>query len=216
MPELDRRDDVQVLHLGEDENRFTPDWIVAVAGLLDEAVATGLPLVSVGAGRHYSSGLDLAWLQANPTAYQSYLSDVHHLLARVLTLPLPTIAAVNGHAFAAGAMLAMCHDQRVMRGDRGWWCLPEVDLGLPFTRGMDALLRATLLPDVARVAMTTGHRYPAEEALAARIVDEVAAEDQVLPRALARATAVGARPPDVVARIKDRMHADVVAALHGD
>jgi enoyl-CoA hydratase/carnithine racemase len=81
---------------------------------------------------------------------------------------------------------------------------------------MDALLRSTLLPDVARTAMTTGHRYTAEEALAARIVDTAAPGPDVLPRAVQWATATGAKRVDVLAAIKDRLHADVVASLHGD
>lgn len=213
MPHLTTDAEVQVLHLGDDENRFTHDWMDQVASLLDEAVDAGLPLVTVGDGPQYSSGLDLAWLQANPTEFQTYVSTVNHLFARVLTLPLPTVAAINGHCFAAGAMLAMCHDQRLMRSGHGWWCLPEIDVHLPFHPGMAALLRATLRPDVARRAMTTGHRYPAEEALAASVVDEVVPAEQLLDAATARAAAAGTKPVDVLGRIKQQLHADVVAAL---
>ena len=63
---------------------------------------------------------------------------VHELLARLLEIGVPTVAAIQGHAFAAGAMLALAHDERVMRADRGWSCLPEVDINIPFTPGMSA------------------------------------------------------------------------------
>lgn len=215
-PTLRADDEVQVLVLGDDENRFTNEWLDTVADLLDEAVGNGLPLVTTGDGPQYSSGLDLAWLQANPTEFQPYISTVNHLLAMMLTLPLPTVAAINGHCFAAGAMFALCHDQRVMRTERGWWCLPEIDVQLPFNAGMDALLRATLRPDVARRAMTTGHRYTAEEALAANVVDEVRPVDQVLDAALDRARAVGAEDVDVLGQIKRQLHADAVASLRGE
>ncbi len=69
-----------------------------------------------------------------------------------------TVAAVNGHAFAAGAMLATAHDHVVMREDRGYWCLPEVDLGLPLTAAMYAVVAAHLpAPDAARRG---AHRPP--------------------------------------------------------
>jgi len=217
VPTLDQRDDVAVLHLGDDENRFSPDWIVTVADLLDQVERAATPLVTTAGGKHFSSGLDLPWLQANPTEFQSYLSDVHHLLARVLVLGVPTVAAVQGHAFGAGAMLALAHDQRVMRADRGWFCLPEVDLGLPFTPGMDLLVATTLLPDVARVAMTTGHRFTGPQCLDARIVGSLAEdEDDVRDAALALAEPLTGKPVDVLRQIKQRRFADVVASLHGD
>ena len=50
---------------------------------------------------------------------------VHRLFARVLAFPRITVAAINGHAFAGGGMLALAHDFRVMRSDRGYFCLPE-------------------------------------------------------------------------------------------
>lgn len=38
-----------------------------------------------------------------------------------------------GHAFAAGGILALVHDYRVMRTGRGWFCMPEIKLKLTFT-----------------------------------------------------------------------------------
>jgi enoyl-CoA hydratase/carnithine racemase len=64
-------------------------------------------------------------------------------------------------------MLSLAHDFRVMRADRGFWCLPEADIGIPFTRGMSALIQARLAPQTAHEAMVTGRRYTGEQALAA-------------------------------------------------
>ena len=126
-----RHDTVTVLNLGDDENRFSPDWLDRVDAALDE-IEAGEPtaLVTVANGKFYSNGLDLQWLSANGEKAQWYVDRVHGLFARVLTLPVPTIAAINGHAFGAGAMLALAHDFRVMRTDRGFFCLPEVDIRL--------------------------------------------------------------------------------------
>ncbi len=140
-PTLSDRDGVHVLHLGDGENRFSLDWMTAVESALDEVVAAPAPLVTVAAGKSYSVGLDLELLMANATELPGYVARVQALLARVLTLPVPTAAAVTGHAFGAGAMLAFAHDWRVMRGDRGYLCLPEVDIRIPFTPGMTALLQ---------------------------------------------------------------------------
>ena len=73
-----------------------------------------------------------------------FVERVHALLARVLESGVPTVGALQGHVFAAGAMLALAHDERVMRGDRGFFCLPEVDIRIPFTPGMSAPIAARL------------------------------------------------------------------------
>jgi enoyl-CoA hydratase/carnithine racemase len=62
-------------------------------------------------------------------------------LGRLLCFPVPTIAAINGHAFAGGFMLAFAHDYRIMRTDRGFLCLPEIDLGMGLLPGMNAIIR---------------------------------------------------------------------------
>ena len=82
----------------------------------------------------------------------------YRLFARLLAFPAYTVAALNGHTFAAGAMLALACDDRVMRTDRGYFCLPEADIGLPFTDGMAALILARLDHVAAREAMLTGRR----------------------------------------------------------
>jgi enoyl-CoA hydratase/carnithine racemase len=152
---------VRVLDLGDGENRFQPAWVDAVNELLDQVETVGSPcaLVTCATGKIWSNGLDLDWFAVNPDDAETFLALVHQLFARVLVLPVATVAAITGHAFAAGAMLATAHDFKVMRADRGYWCCPEVDLGLPFTPGMDALLRACLPIRAAHEPMTTGRRY---------------------------------------------------------
>jgi Enoyl-CoA hydratase/isomerase len=133
MPELHRQEEVYVLDLGDDENRFTLDWLTSVSDLLDEVSNQPAPraLVTTARGKFYSNGLDLDWVLAHPNQVGAYVADVQTLLARVLALPMPTVAAVTGHAFGAGAMLATAHDWRVMQADRGYHCFPEVDIRIP-------------------------------------------------------------------------------------
>src|SRR4051812_34389026 len=192
MPSLDRDGDVYLLHLGDDENRFNPDWVDGVSALLDEVAAAPEPraLVTTAGGKIWSNGLDLEWMGANTGEVPAFVPRVHALFAKVLALPVPTVAAIQGHCFAAGAMLAVAHDFRVMRADRGFFCLPEVDIHIPFTPPMAALIQARLSKAAAHEAMTTGRRYGGTEAAAAGIVDGTAAEGEVL------STAAGiGRPP---------------------
>jgi Delta3-Delta2-enoyl-CoA isomerase len=218
MAALDRRGAVFVLTLGDlpdDENRFHPERLAAINAALDEveAVDGAKAVVTTGSGKFYSNGLDLDFMAAHPEASESNLREVHALLARVLAFPAPIVAAVQGHAFAAGAMLALAHDLIVMRGDRGYFCLPEVDLGIPFTAGMNSLIRSRLPIATAHEAMTTARRYGGEDARAAGIVAATAGEGEVVDAAVARAEERAAKAGPVFGAIKARLYAEVIAEL---
>ncbi len=215
MPSLTRHEDVFLLDLGDNENRFNPDWVGAVNLLLDEVEAAPTPraLVTTAQGKIWSNGLDLEWLAANIEQANAFLTQVHELFARMLTLGVPTVAALQGHTFAAGAMLAVAHDQRVMRADRGYFCLPEADINIPFSPGMSALIMARLPIGAAHEAMTTGRRYGGSDALDAGIVHAAVGEDEVLAHAIALAAALAGKDPATLATIKGRMYAEAVAAL---
>ncbi|NKZ08934.1 enoyl-CoA hydratase/isomerase family protein [Actinomadura latina] len=217
MIDLQRDGDVYVLRFDAGENRFSPDFLGAVEGALDTVAKHDGPgaLVSIGTGKFYSNGLDLDWLGANGDKFEEYLRRVHGLFARVLELPMPTVAALNGHAFAGGGMLALCHDAAVMRTDRGYFCLPEVDLGMNFTPGMNALIKERLPRATAHEAMLTGRRYTAEQAREAGIVQRIAPEDEVLPAAVELAAAAAGRKGKTVAKIRTDLYRPVLDALRG-
>jgi Delta3-Delta2-enoyl-CoA isomerase len=215
MPTLERHDDVFVLDLGDGENRFHPDWLAAVNDALDEVERAAGPraLVTAARGKFFSNGLDLEWLGANSDRHQEYVVSVHELLARMLSLPLITVAALQGHAFAAGAMLSLAHDFRVMRADRGFWCLPEADINIPFTPGMSALIQARLAPQVAHEAMTGARRYGGADALAVGIVDLAVGEEDVRGNAVKLAGSHVGKAGATLATIKARLYPHVLDAL---
>jgi enoyl-CoA hydratase/carnithine racemase len=216
MPSLDRDGDVYLLDLGNGENRFNPGWVGAVEELLDEVAAAPEPraLVTVATGKIWSNGLDLEWMGANADQVPEFVSRVHGLFGKVLALPVPTVAAIQGHCFAAGAMLAVAHDFRVMRSDRGFFCLPEVDIHIPFTPPMAALIQARLSKTAAHEAMTTGRRYGGADASAAGIVDAAVGEDRVLAEAVERAAALTGKHGPTLGAIKQGMYADALALLN--
>jgi enoyl-CoA hydratase/carnithine racemase len=211
--QLSYRDKIAVLDLGDGENRFSPAWLDGLEAHLDEVEAHAQGLVTIGAGKFYSNGLDLDFLMTNGDRAEWYVNRVQDLFARILTFPMPTVAAVNGHSFGAGAMLAIAHDYRVMREDRGYYCFPEVDINIPFTPGMAGLIQAKLGPQAAITAMTTGHRFGGPQALAAGLVDGTAAADRILDSAVERLSGLLGKNPDTVRAIKTTMFASVVAAL---
>jgi len=215
--DLDREGHVWVLHLREAENRFNRTSVDAIHAALDTIEASDGPaaMVTTGEGKFFSNGLDLDWLsQATDTG--AFLADVHKMFGRVMGLPLFTVAAVNGHAFAGGAMLATAHDVVVMREDRGYWCLPEVDLGLPLTLAMYATVAAKLPRDTLRDASLRGRRYGAPEAVEAGIAQRAASESDVLPVAVALAAEMAGKDRSVIGAHKQLLYGDAIRVCMGD
>ena len=213
---LEITDDIAVLNLGDDENRFSPEWLTTVNGFLDRIESgEAKALVTTGSGKFYSNGLDLDWLAAHSDQGDWYLGQVHQLLARVLVAPVPTVAAINGHAFGAGSMLGIAHDFRVMRVDRGFFCFPEVDIHIPFSPGMAAIIQAKLTPAAAVEAMTTGRRYGGADAETAGLVNATAPEHGVTTTAIDLVTPLKGKDPGTLQAIKSTMFASVTAALSG-
>ncbi|MFF3573007.1 enoyl-CoA hydratase/isomerase family protein [Nocardia jiangxiensis] len=215
IPTLSRLDGVDVLDLGAGENVINPDWLDAVEAHLDGVAAQTGPraLVTKASGKFWSNGLDLQWLMAHGEQIPAFSARVQALFARILTLDVPTVAAVQGHVFGAAAMLALAHDQRVMREDRGYLCFPEIDIEIPFTEGMCDLITAKLTPAAAHESMTTARRYGGREAVASGLVDAAVAESQVLDEALARARALAPKAGATLGLIKSRLYRHAATTL---
>jgi len=215
MTQLLKDGPVWTLHLDEGENRFSPAFLDFVDASLDEIAQSdeAAVLLTTGADKFFSNGLDLEWVMANPTKLAWYVDRIHAMFAKVLTLPVATVAAVNGHAFGGGAMLAMAHDHRVMRDDRGYFCFPEVDILIPFTEGMAALIQAKVTPQTAVESMTTGRRYGASDAVARGLVDAAAPADDLVRVASELVAPMAGKDRRTLGRIKQVMFADAAATL---
>ncbi len=186
---LDER--VAVVTMKSGENRFNAEFLEAFEGLLDEIEhrtdATAL-LVESAHEKIWSNGLDLEWLKSelvrNPEAASGISERLMRFLRRLLTYPLTTIAAINGHAFAGGAIMACAFDFRFMRTDRGYFCFPGVDLGIVILPGMDALLKKALPTPMALEAQLTGRRYTAQELEARQVVVKACPVNELMSEAL--------------------------------
>jgi enoyl-CoA hydratase/carnithine racemase len=212
--EMTREADVFVLKMTAEENRFNPEMLSAFDSALSEVeAADGTAAVITGEGKFFSNGLDLEWMGANPERIGEVVNGLQSLYGRLLAFPATLVAAINGHAFAGGGMLALACDQRVMREDRGFFCLPEVDINIPFSAGMSALVQSKLTPQIAHEVMLTGRRYGGADAVRVGIVDLCVAEDSVLPEAVGAAEALSKKSRDTVVTIKRTMYSDALELL---
>lgn len=215
-PTLTRDGELFVVNFGDDENRTDHGWVAGMNALLDEVEAAEGPkvLITTGAGKHYSNGLDVDWMAGRESSeIIGYVNSVEKVLGRILTFPAPTVAAVNGHAFGAGAFALIAHDHAVMRDDRGFVCWPEVHLGMGFSAGLLSMVRNLMPVAAGWRAVVTGQRFTATDAVEAGFVDRAVPLERLLPTAgelgLPHAPTAGV----TVGRIKQQLHAEVLAAL---
>jgi enoyl-CoA hydratase/carnithine racemase len=217
VPKLTREGAVFVLRWEDGENRFRDDSLRAWRAALDEVEGAEGPkaLVTTGAGKFYSNGLDLDWaFRERADDFPGYILEVLDVFARVLTLPCVSVAACNGHAFGAGAQLVVAHDFRLMRAERGYFCMPEIDMKAFLHPGMTALLAARLPGQTVHEVIATGRRYGGGDAQAAGIVEEALAEAELLPRALEIAGSLAGKAHPSMKRLKSDLYPHVLAALH--
>ena len=215
-------DHVALVTMNHGENRFTYDSLEAFEGLLEEieqrTKATVL-LVKSAHEKIWSNGIDLEWLLAevgrDPEAGTRFPSLLMQFLRRLLTYPLMTIAAINGHAFAGGAIMACAFDFRFMRSDRGYFCFPEVDIQIPFMPGMDAILKKALPTSLVLEAQLTGKRYPAAELEAHRVVLKACPINDLMNEALAFAKTMN-KSREILKTMKEVTFKNILRVMETD
>lgn len=218
MISLTREGPVFILAMQAGENRFNRGFVDVLNGALDEIEGSSGPtaLVTTGSDKFFSNGLDLDWLMG-PGASEAagFIPDFLKLLGRFLALPVPSAAAINGHAFAGGGMFALTQDIRVMRADRGFFCLPEIDLSMPLAPGMNGLITGKLGIRVATDLLLTGRRIGGEEAVRLGVVDAAVAADQVLSQAIARVEPLAAKDRATYGALKRGLFGAAIDLLAG-
>lgn len=198
MIDLARDGELFVLTMNDGENRWNTSFVRAFAAALDEVeqIDEGpAALVTTSASeKFFSNGLDLDWLAAEGEHRGGdrdvFAGEFMALMARIITFPIPTVAAINGHGFGAGMMVALCHDVRLMRADRGFLCANEMQLGLRIPTPELALFRHKLSGSAFFETVQLARRWTAPDALGAGIVQQTAPLEGLREAALARARAL--------------------------
>ena len=167
----------------ENEGKFNAGSLQAFNDCLDEALAdeSVQALMITGEDKIFAQGLDLEYLtNEQPDAAMAFVHNCMRAVGRLLAFPVPVVSAVNGHAFGLGAMITLASDYAVMRRDRGYFCLPEIDLGMNLIPSMNALVCAKLDGRNLRDVLLTGKRVGGDEAVARGIVDASCAMAELL------------------------------------
>src|SRR5579863_5959867 len=184
---MTREGSVAVLTWNEGENRINLDSLARLNELLDEleAVEGPLSIILTGSGKFFCNGLDLERFGNQRDEFIETLHLLEQTIGRLLVFPAYTVAALNGHAFAGGALISCAFDYRVMREDRGYWCMNEAEIGLALDERLWSILTNRLPRPTAIMAASTARRFSGPDALKYGIVEAVAGETEVLAQAIA-------------------------------
>ena len=195
MIKLEKKESIYFLTMDAEENRWNTTFVREIAKALDVIEKDEGPGALITAStnqKFFSNGLDLEWMQA-PENYpeggdrEVFGEEFMYLMGRFITLPIPTVCAINGHSFGAGFMFALSHDVRIMREDRGFLCANEMQLGLPIPRPELALFKHKIPANAFFETVQLSKRWTGSDALEAGIVQEVSSFEKLPEVALIKA-----------------------------
>ena len=219
--ELDEK--VAIVTMNDGENRFNPSFLSSFMETLDEIekeTDANALVVTSSHEKIFCNGIDLDWLlpfiqKGDRDTAVSFFYTLNRLFKRILLYPMPVIAAISGHAFAGGAIMSCAFDFRFMRSDRGFFCFPEVDLGIPFLPSMLALITKAIPQYKVEELHYTGKRATAEECEAHHIITKACHIDDLMNEAVSFAKGLNKRR-EIITEMKKRMYKDIVHAFDVD
>ena len=195
MINIQKTGSIYLLTMDAGENRWNTSFVRKFSEALDEIdkdEGPGALVTTSSDPKFFSNGLDLKWMDSPENFPDGGDKDVFgeefmFLMGRIITLSIPTICAVNGHAFGAGFMLAMAHDVRIMREDRGFLCANEIQLGMKIPRPELALFRHKIPANSFFETVQLSKRWSGSAAFDAGIVQSIESVDELSDAALKKA-----------------------------
>jgi len=219
--EWEKDETVAVIKLNNGENRQNLEFAKTLNRILDEIVEDKditAAVITSSDKKCWSLGVDIDWLgkQFTEQAFdniKNFMYEMNNVFKKLLLLPIPAIASINGHAFGNGAILSCACDFRFMKSDRGYFCFPEVDLGIPFLPGMVAFVRKAM-PDYKFNEMKlTGKRAGADELAESRVIEKACADaDDLLNEVLSFAKTFN-KKRGIFKEHKKRMHKQIIQVI---
>jgi Delta3-Delta2-enoyl-CoA isomerase len=194
-------------------NALSPDLISALCQAVESAPGDGVrALVLSGSPRMFSGGLDVPHLiQLDRPAIAATWRDFYAMMRALATSPVPIAAAVTGHAPAGGAVISLFCDYRVMSEGDFKIGLNEVPVGIPLPPIIFKAMRRVVGSRQAERLCVRGLLISGDEALRVGLVDELAAPERVVERAVEWCRSLLSLPPRAMATTRNLARADLAA-----
>ena len=200
----------------QNEGKFNPQSLAAFNAALDAAEndESTAALLITGEENTFAQGLDLAYLGS--VDFSQALEFVDHcmfMIGRLLQFSVPVVSAINGHAFGLGAMIVLASDYKIMRSDRGFFCLPEVDLNMVLPASMNALVKGKMAGALLRDTLLAGSRLSATQLLASGLIDESCSENDLINKAMTVTEPMQGKDRATLAGLKAGINNEIIAAI---
>ena len=219
--EWEKNETIAVVKLNNGENRQNLEFAQRLNQVLDEIIEdknTTAAIITSTDKKCWSLGVDIDWLgkqfqEQNFDNIKKFMYGMNTAFKKLLLLPVPVIAAINGHAFGNGAILSCACDFRLMKSDRGYFCFPEVDLGIPFLPGMIAFVRKAIPEYKFNELKLTGKRAGAEELAESQVILKACADADELFAESVRFAKTFNKKRGIFAEHKKRMHKQIIEVI---
>lgn len=217
----EKAETVGIITMTNGENRHNPEFVRALLDAFD--ALEGDPeiasiIITSSDPKNWSQGIDLQWISGAVTGnrlqeVRDFMYGLNQIFKRILLYPMPVIAAINGHAFGDGSIMACACDFRFMKSDRGYFCFPEIDISIPFLPGMMAIVRKAVPTHKLEELVFSGKRAVAVELEAAHVIVKACDNAEILMQE-ATAFAKGFNKKRVIfGEMKKRMHKGIVEII---
>ncbi|MBN1365352.1 MAG: enoyl-CoA hydratase/isomerase family protein [Syntrophaceae bacterium] len=215
---------VAILTMTNGENRQNLVFSKTLNSMLDEIIAdktvTALIITSNDV-KNFSQGIDVEWIMGKMQKNEhqpviDFINEMDVVFKKLLLYPVPVIAAINGHAFGNGSILSCACDFRFMRSDKGFFCFPEVNIGIPFRWGMNAFIKKAIPVHILSRMQFTGNRYTAPELAQYDIILKACNDQEDLMTSAIAFAKTFQKKRGIFSELKKRLYDDIIKVLDAD
>jgi len=213
-----------IISMNNGENRHNLDFANAMIKAMDEILSDKeikSLIITSSDRKNFSQGVDLNWLldrkQKNDLqSMKDFMFRMNDLFKKILLYPMPVIAAINGHAYANGAILSCACDFRFMRSDSGFFCFPEVDISIPFLPGMIAWVKKAMPEHLFYDLKLSGRRVTAKDLEQFGVIkkscgslEELISESKIFAKSFQKKRGI-------FGEMKKRMHKNIINIIENE
>jgi len=215
---------VAIITMTNGENRQNLDFAKTLSAMLDEIIADksiSALIITSNDEKNFSQGIDVMWITDHMQKNEhqpviDFINEMDNVFKKMLLYPVPVIAAINGHAFGNGSIMSCACDFRFMRSDRGFFCFPEVNIGIPFRWGMNAFVKKAIPLHILSQMQFSGNRYTAPELEKHNIIVKACAnQEDLMVSAIAFAKTLQ-KKRGILGEMKKRLYNDIIKVLDAD